>query len=206
MKQSPGKTGLDACADEGNGVFRVDWTATPITHMTWWIDTSRGFTSIRLERRYRLPELGETEWRDPHETHDVTWEQIDDVWVPSTYRVFKQLELTPDKPPKPTDYKYTPRYRKFTYRYTFQWESVNETVDERYFDYEDFDVPDGTYVADARSGELEILEVVGNPVTEPRDLSRSPTPSWTWTRVVAVLTGGFFLLFLATLVWRRKRS
>ena len=201
----PKKIGLETCVEESNGIFRLDWTPVQETHGTWWIDTSHGFTLIRKESRHRLPELGETEWRDPYQTHEVTWKQIADVWVPGSYRVFFQFELAPEKLPEPPDYKYTPRHRKFTYRYTFEWESVNEPVDEKYFDYEEFDLPDGTYVADARSGELRILDVVGKPLAVSRDLSEPPTSSWSWPRVLALLASGLLLLLFGIFAWRRNR-
>ncbi len=196
--------GLENCVEDGDGVFRVDWTPVQEAHVTWWIDTRHGFTPIRLEMRRRIPELGEIEWRAPHQTHEVTWKEIDDVWVPSSYRVFFQTRVPSRKPSEPPDHKYTLGHRKFTYRYTFEWESVNETVDERYFDYEEFDLPDGTYVADARSGELAILELVGDPLAVPRDLSEPPTSSWTRPRVLAIVSGGLLLLLLGILAWRRK--
>ena len=74
------------------------------------------------------------------------------MWVPSSYRVFLQFALAPEKRAKPLDGKQTSHYRKFKYRYTFEWESVNEPIDEAYFDYKRFDLPNGTRITGAPRG------------------------------------------------------
>jgi hypothetical protein len=193
------------CAEEGDGIFRLDWTSKGVKRhfekrTTRWFDIRQGFAPIRAETRIKALDLGETEWRDPYQIHEITWTQIADVSVPSSYRVFYQFALPPEKPSEPSDHKPTPRYRKFTYRYTFDWESVNEPVDGAYFDYERFDLPDGTYIADARGGELRVLQVVGDPVTV-RNLSEPPTSSW--HRIFFVMLNVLFIFFILALLWWR---
>jgi hypothetical protein len=145
------------CVDEGDGIFRLDWIYQGEKRKyekrtTRWIDTNKGFAPIRLEARHKFVDAGDTKWRAPFQTTESTWTRIADVWVPSSYRVFLQFALAPEKRAEPLDGKQTSHYRKFKYRYTFEWESVNEPVDEAYFDYKRFDLPSGTRITGAPRG------------------------------------------------------
>jgi len=199
--------GIESCVEEGDGVYRVDWMVSERKHISRWIDTKRGFTPIRMESRYRLPELGETQWRAPFQTHEIKWTQIADVWVPASYQIFYRMELPPEKDPEPPDYKYTPRYRTFHCEYAFEWESVNEPVDEAYFNYEGFDLPDGTKIADARAGELRVLGVIGtrDRAVAERDLSNPLKSTTTSRRVPTLLIINGLALIIGAVVWWRVR-
>ncbi|MDA1052502.1 MAG: hypothetical protein O3C40_18755 [Planctomycetota bacterium] len=93
-----------------------------------------------------------------------------------------------------------------TTRYEFNWESVNEPVPSRRFDYRDFGpFPEGTAIVDTRLGKPVILEIVGHTA----GVANTPMPIPQESHVVAWITAAAALALLgviaAALLARRKR-
>jgi len=110
-------------------------------------------------------------------------------------------EVGVDQPRKKTG------HAAIAYLLAFDWQSVNEPVPDKYFSHEDFQLADGTFVVESRSGESVILEEVGRD--EPDfGLEDAGTPAeWDTGRIMIVV--GNVLLVCAVvffLLFRRRKS
>jgi hypothetical protein len=133
------------------GVYRLRWQFGDYVQRYVWIDTSQGYAPIkmRVERKFN-----DSWYEHPQEASDVSWQNRDGVWVPDSFS-FEVRHFAPGSDPS------RPEEETLTNRYKINWVSLNGELDERSFSYEDFGVPDGTYVADWRSGEPVVTRVVG---------------------------------------------
>lgn len=187
--------------DQGGGIVKFVWHSNE-QKLSWWIDTKQGYTPIRIVRQFRRPESNE-DWQEPFQTHQVGWNRVVGVWVPTSYDLFYRKELPSNPPLQPTDYKYAPVYESRAYKYTFDWESVNQPVAVRYFAYEDFDVPDDTKVVDVRTGERIYLETVGS---SNRIRLEAPNSWFSLWGLLMLSTALIIIALLAVWFWRRRTA
>ena len=82
---------------------------------------------------------------------DVSWEEINGVWVPSSVKAF-QLTQDFDKDAQGDLVILSGRSVKSEFSGRIHWSSVNEPIDESVFHYDNFDVPPSTPVFDVRNG------------------------------------------------------
>lgn len=87
--------------------------------LEYHIDTQRGYTVNHID----MTALGLTDCSIRH-VHDITWKNINDTWVPTTY-AFKSFNtgINPDE-----------EHRRVNWK--IEWESVNEAVDPGLFELE----------------------------------------------------------------------
>jgi hypothetical protein len=193
-------------SQEPNGQFLLTWILDDIERWQCWIDPKKGFSPIRFTGQFKLPELHETEWRNPHLEREIEWEFISNVWVPRTYRDKYVKEFPPKNPPKPPEFKYDPRYLVMRYVWNITWQSINEPVDKKYFDYEQLDLPDGTKVVDWRSKQPVFLHTIGAPKRRMDLAAVAKDRSWSTTRIAIIAVNALLVFVLAILyIVRRLR-
>ena len=95
--------------------------------------------------------------------------------------------------------------RSIHYETAFDWNSVNEPVDDAQFQYESMQLPVGTGLVDVRSGDRERLGAIGVDTDGQRPFpAESARAPWFW-----LLIGGNGLLIIALamfILFKRKAS
>ena len=114
--------------EEENGIIRYEYQNRMeeygiLIRRVTWVDTKNGFTDIRHKSIYEY-DSQEFQPRIDYDTR-VSWKQKEGVWVP----VEIIFDATQHGGPKPTPERLV---------MTFDWESLNEPVDDKYFSYRDF--------------------------------------------------------------------
>ena len=190
-----------------NGQYLVTWQLSAFERWRCWIAPEQGFAPVRFVGQFRLPELGETQWREPHLRREVEWQEISGVWAPRSYRDLYAKELPPKTPPQPPDYRYKATYQVSEHVWNFDWESINKPINEELLDPEHLDVPNGTKVFDNRSNQPVYLYTVGDP-RRPMDLAAlaSQTLSSGARVTLLVVNIGLILLISTSIVIRRRRG
>jgi len=181
----------DEVSGEGKGIFRVRWRLARDHRRTLWIDENCGFSTTRFEVVDGVRNDPLKEWDDPAIVSDTTWVKISDVWVVRTFSISQRLQSG----------------RVTRYDLAFEWESVNEPVNESHFTVNGMSLPTGTYVLDSRLGKPIITAVVGRStipevgIIESRENSLSTSSGrTTW---VVLLSGGVILAVAGSLLVRR---
>lgn len=156
----------------------------------WWFDESKDFAIIR-DSYFTVQVLTKTgpithPEIPTHET-ETTWKNVNDVWVQDTMA-------------------YRNRIQQIDTGLVFDWEVVNQAVNDRVFSVEGLDAPNSTAVVDMRTGSPVSIGTV-NSLT--RTLPAGPTAQPTrWTRWLFVafngLIVGIIVFYLA--VGRLKTS
>lgn len=184
--------------DEGNGILRLDWSLPYNHRRRLWVDQKRGFGITRLEVQRKVREA----WLAPSVVNTVTWEQVSDIWVPSSF-VFEHRQAAKADG-------FVPILR---YQYDFEWQVVNGAVPPKYFTPAGMDLPKGTIVRNTLGPKTIIEEVVGYPdepvVTlgeegEPRDAAPSPLRVGLIVSNVALIVLIAAILGARTYLSRRK--
>jgi hypothetical protein len=167
------------CPDERIGAMRM------------WISEAQGFSPIRFE--IRVPTFGERPdnngdgWDDvPHSLSEVTWIERSGVWVPVSLRV-------------ETNFGPGGTHRQVTQELAFDWESVNEPVDDELFTALAIAPSEDTELVDMRLGEPVSLGTVGqqaHPVPLVAAEGRASL-RWVIAAAVAVAVAGLGLVALA---------
>ncbi|PQO27621.1 hypothetical protein C5Y96_19025 [Blastopirellula marina] len=197
------KAPASECIDEGEGIYRIVWITGPEDRrFTIWVDTQNGFTPIRLQWQfYKIGSSGE--WLDPFEVHEIGWRQSSSEWVPTSYRMNTQIALPSRSKPDKLE-NGTPATREIHYDLSFNWKSINEPLDDTLFEYESMELPVGTSLVDARSGDRERLGTTGvasGQPTAPEVRTRSP---WVWLLVIGNVL--FVIAVIAYFVARSRRA
>ncbi|HVA45056.1 MAG TPA: hypothetical protein VNH11_01610 [Pirellulales bacterium] len=180
----------DELVDEGNGVFRVQWTigtgdSFPHHRRTLWIDRAKGFSPIRLELREHPYGVPPTEpWGEPYCKSEATWAEVSGVWVPETFRISDG----PDDPNRDAAHRMSSRFE-----HKFEWESVNELLPDALFEVDSLNPPEGCLVVDWRGQRPVVERVIGAPNSPivgelPSRTREQPPPP------VAGLTKWFFIV------------
>ena len=122
---------------------------------TVWIDASRGFTPTRMDHQRRAKSAGADVWDEPFEQCEVTWKQINNVWVPESFVAW-----------------FRPRqgYSE-EYDLAFAWESVNEPVEDVVFSAKGLELKPRSVIVDARAPNPSSLISSGLARSEPKRAS-----------------------------------
>lgn len=132
---------------EANGICRVVWSLQPPRNdkydmlITTWFN--QAYLPIRQEGRFAATQKLISKM-------EVTWQQMADVWVPRTY--------------KGEDFSMSPgdsglrRKRELV----FEWESVNESLPEKYFTVAGLDLPGDTLVSSDELGKFVTLGTIAD--------------------------------------------
>lgn len=162
----------------------------PVRHEIW-LDGNKGFSPIHFERRFRDAKSPDGKWSEPDCISESTWNQVDGVWVPSSWKLETLKKGTVQK----------------GYYLTFEWEAINRPIEERLFSKEGFDLPKGTYLVDLRLQKPIVTEIVGGGPNYVLNAEATlPTHSWffsTWVWLLRIAL--VVLLVAAVLIWWRRR-
>ena len=173
----------------------------------WWSDPDQGFQIVRYTRTNPRPEFldrlstiedpdvraqleASLKINEPVTVSSTNWENRHEVWVPKSYHLVT-------------------RERNIDHELSldFNWESVNEPLDDAMFDWEQWALADGSRVVDMRLGhEYPVtLKVYGEPTEFPIEHTDSPT-GIPWRRLFFItnLMVIGFLIGWGIQRWRRS--
>ncbi len=189
----------DEVTDEGGGLHRVRWVFGDRQQRTLWINEQQGLSPVRFVVQVKGAPPGPDWDEEPILTNDATWQQVSGIWVPKTFRISEKLAVSEGE----RGQRKRIGYKVNTYSLAFDWESVNEPVDEKYFHYNDFAVEKGTYLTDWRSGEPVVVDVVGTHIPG-LGLQSPPAGGMSAARVLVI--AGSLLLAVCIVCWSWVRA
>jgi len=136
------------CVAESNSLYRVSCHLgkSGEAKRTIWFGRDVGWMPVRMEERYAkigkdFPKEAPFVWADEEHLCEVRWIKVGSTWVPSRVKSDYRSGMFREPPvPTLTD----------SYELDFQWKSVNQSVDPRYFILEGLDLPPGSLVFDFR--------------------------------------------------------
>jgi hypothetical protein len=137
-------------AEEREGIYRVRWEFPQARahRCTIWINAKTGFSPIRQELQRRAGPSREKDWApEPDERFELTWKQIDGVWVPETFAATTHIG---------------PGILR-EYHLAFSWESVNKPVADETFTVKGLELRPGARVVDVRGNRPIVVERVPIP-------------------------------------------
>jgi hypothetical protein len=117
---------------------KITWDFGGSMLVTAWIDEKKGFTVLRSETRLTK---GRSASVQPDFKTEVTWELREDVFVPKTLKHQNQRGQI-----------------LLSYDLVFEWESVNQPLDDRHFKLDGLGIKERTPVKNTITGTLEVLE------------------------------------------------
>lgn len=167
----------------------------------WTIDPDKGFAIIRVTQQVRIPEIGESEWRKElqHERY-LEWELFSDVWLPVSYRSTNRKPLgaaDPKEMQNKIPY-YVVKYQTTVWSATFDWQNVNQPINDASFRYQQFDLPIGTPVYDNRLAQNTAIDVIG------KRMQVSPDRRWATIRTIAVVLNVALIAAIVVVLVRRR--
>ena len=124
---------------------------------TIWIDSARGFAPIKRIYEYGAKGLNsEFVVERIEQEYNLDWALLEGIWVPRSFSIDWLVPYFRSDVPQVPENISTKRTSE---SYTFEWVSLNETIDGSRFDYPSLNLPAGTYVWDMREGRKNLLEV-----------------------------------------------
>lgn len=162
-----------------------------------WFKMSDGYSPIRLEERTK--KASGDGYYDPVNVSEASWSLLANVWVPSTFSVSRRAGLK-ENPDNPGELR--------SYQLHFEWDQINEGVDERLFTADSFKDENAApirRVVDARLNTPIVIKgetprVVFTPAETAIPNKRSRI---TWS--VLIVNGCVLGLVLAFVFRRRKK-
>lgn len=193
--------------DEGAGVYRVCWVLDDVVRRTIWLNRNEGFSVTRLEvsdRRVPPMPLGDDGWPLPFVINEATWAQVNNVWVPKTFRIHDRTGLDDS----------TTFWR---YDHEFDWKSVNEPLPKDLFDIDKLGAKKGTLVVNYQRKAPIVERVIGvdNARIEgesPRKVGETgPQSNWgslraLFTALNVALVVSLASVFIARKLWARRKQ
>jgi hypothetical protein len=165
----------------------ADVTAT--ANFEVWLDTERGYSPIRFERRVR-DNLDRSKWATPDVVNSSTWRLIDDVWVPESWRIEA----------------WGPSFTsKETCELAFEWEGVNKPINEGVFTSKGFGMKKGQFIAESIEGKVIVDEVVGGG-PRPINLTERRPSVFLRTPYIQLLAAGGAVLAVAAAMFGLKHA
>jgi len=157
-----------------------------------WFDKKYGYQGVKSSLVSTKVSTGE-EYTD-HVT-ETSWQQINSIWVPVSYRtVWTAKNPGPGQPKDEIN------------EYTLIWEGVNQRLDPKIFTEEGLGIREGTYhLVDHRLGRPILLKEKGKKPGEPMQkmfLSSDFDFHWTWWKIALLILAG--IMFIAA-VWATYR-
>lgn len=179
----PEMVNLTEFRSETPTLHRATWVIGKFQNMVRvWIDANLGFAPVRREDFERDLSVGAPKWSDsPNSVSELTWEKKSDAWVARTFSIWR-----------------TSSSRKASYALTFDWQSVNEPVDDLLFSADGLVVPKGTMLVDMSTGTSVVTGLVGSDVFAPPE----PPKKWAWGRRWGFATSAVVLFFACLVVLR----
>jgi hypothetical protein len=98
--------------------------------LRYWLSREQGFAPVRLESRARTLGSPDESWL-VNEHAEISWQQIDGVWLPVNFEMRRTDEIAEKK-----------------LALKIRWRSVNKGSDDKFFDRADFDAPDSVQLDD----------------------------------------------------------
>ncbi len=164
------------------------------------VDANQGFSPVRNElfltdgKTGKIAVLEEMGVPPLREVHLATWMEKNGIWVPTSLAADIESYST-----------HVDRRTARRYELAFQWESVNEPLDEKLFDWAGMKLPEKTRVLDNRLGWPPIVVAsVGQyvaPPPQPELPASSFGPGWR----ILLIVGLHAVAFVTLLYWGRRR-
>lgn len=169
-------------------VSKITWRLFTEQRKVLWIDKSKGYAPVRMEVVSDMPDeetlkLLPKWWKPVAFSCDVSWKRMSKVWVPTAMKM-EQAEGV-------------------LYELAFDWEKVNEPLDEKLFTIEGLDLDLDTYIDDYRLGGRPIsLGTIRDRMATVRVPAARRSSTWIWfvAGLVSILVIG-----LVVRRWARLR-
>lgn len=153
----------------------------------FWVDSKRGFSPVRIERRFKNPKSLDGKWGQLESWSELSWDSREGVWVPRSWTIaandVKGQELK-------------------RYDFSFTWKSVNTAIPDHVFQKEHFGLAKGVFLIDKTLERPILTGVVGSDRLVPIDFGGPKGTVWSW-RVVMSITLVLLVLAGALLVIKR---
>jgi hypothetical protein len=170
---------------ESDALVRFSWHQGK-EHSELWVDTEKGFSPQRLQVTGTKDDGSAG---SPLFFSDVTWDKVDNVWVPTSFRIQEQHMAT----------------RVLSYELSIEWEKVNKEVDGKLFGARGMSLPTNTAVVDNRLTEPFVVDQIGmdaNPVEYVPQLEETTTKYW----LVIVNLAAVLIVTLIVIARRLRRN
>jgi len=122
----------------------------------YWIDLEQKFTVVRSLERPPVYKSDPPAWGEPDVTSEIEWKEMSGVYVPTSLHTVCRNSLGPKK------------YRTREIKWTIGWDSINQPVDAKYFDYKQVPLPSGTRIAGSRLGFAIMADTPPAPPVPPK--------------------------------------
>lgn len=177
---------VTAMVREGETFYRATWIyAEAGVKIDCWFDARQGFSPVRLEQRTR-PVKNPGDWREASETGASTWAKVGEVWVPKT--LSQETKSSGGSSRR---------------EISFQWENVNQGVENALFTWQGMGLPKGTQVIDRRLGRIVPVGIVGVDLLPARDGLQASGSRF--GRIVGVVCTIAVLAIVLLLIYSRRR-
>jgi hypothetical protein len=176
------KSSYIEAAEEKPGLYRLSWLSpSAVVQTTVWLDEKRGFSPTRTELRAVDEIDGKKTVAELLEISASTYIEISGVWVPRSFRLQRANENS---------------LGFQVCEVAFDWDAVNQAIDEKTFTIEGLNMPRGSVVIDGRLPKPIILGLTGDvPFPSPaEDVDLPPASSNRW---IAAIGGGTALLLVS---------
>lgn len=160
-----------------------------------WIDGTKGYSPIRLERRFRTYKESNTKWPEPDSVSETTWAQIQGVWVPSTWKIDQRRQGKIKK----------------AYALSFEWEAINSALDARLFTKEGFNLEKGTYLIDRQLNRPIVTGRIGGGPTyiageKLQDPKMATASGRFWSYAITIGSLVLILITVCVIRWSRRKK
>ena len=162
-----------------------------------WFKMPDGYSPIRLEEREK--KASGDGYYEPVNVAEVSWSLLADVWVPSKLSVSKRTGLK-GNPDNSGDLR--------SYQLNFEWDQINEDVDERLFTADSFQDENAApirRVVDARSNTPVVIKGETPQAVFTPPATAIPDNKSRITRSMLIVNGCILGLVVAFIFWRRKK-
>ena len=156
------------------GICRLEWLLGKgrVRHVDW-VNETNGPLLIRCETYINKGAKADQWPKTPTETTEITWKEINSIWVPETVRFQTAQEPVRDLSLK------------------FDWTQVNEPVSEDLFKPQQLNLSGETRITDVRLGTPIQEGTIGNPnYRPPQPPQAPPTPAWQIAGMILIVIVG----------------
>ena len=175
--------------EEPDGRCVVTFLPLENVQVELWINSDRGYTVERSEMRTLDEAAGK--WSEIRSFGDVTWEQRNDVWVPTSIYLERHFN------------------GRETYYSSLEWESVNQEPSAKLFEPDGLGVDPESVIVDVRLGVKPVVIGRIKDGGRPPTLRLPPPPSVApkTSRLFWLLAGNVVALAVVGVayLWRRNR-
>ena len=191
--------------ETSDGIYCLVWEFNDRQRRTLWVDGNRGFTPAKMVIQDKGTPIGEDWDANPVLANEVSWKEVDGVWVPDTFKIQKRTVRVERSAQGELR---TAGENSMSYMLAFEWKSVNQPLPEELFSYREHELEDGSYVVDYRSGEPVVVELIGAEPTHRggQEDARKHDAGWAMSRVMVVFGSVLILLAIAMLLLRGARK